>query len=743
MLFKNTIKNINNVHSKLYENLLLEDIEAVKRQYSYIPEEDFYKIIKIDPTYQDGSNSVGKYGKWLLGLYKKDNPLEYGVEEIYGLLSLYNEYKNDRKKEIEKDINKIKSIADLYDAVNNAGEAELSDRQKEREIRNSKDIKKIFEDSRWEIWIPQSFAGSCTLGKGTEWCTAYSENDSYYKEYTSQGPLYIFINKQNPKEKYQLHVESKSFMDKNDYEASLEDILVTDDKLREFVYRDIYGYKVDKNGNFIYDGNNRVPKNATKIIITDSVKYIRDGEFAHYESLQSIDIPNSVTEIRDSSFADCKSLQLINIPDSVTSIGDYAFDGCISLKSINIPNSVTSIGIGAFSGCKSLQSITIPDSVTSIGKHAFLDCTSLKSITIPNSVTYIGRDVFEYCESLQSINIPDSVASIDSFAFHYCKSLQSIVIPNSVITISEGAFLDCKSLQSIVIPDSVTYIGERAFLNCDNLKEVTLENRITIYEDNSFPKHTKVIKKGVNESLKANINEAIKVNDTLNPKLWDLTTNELLPDVENQLMSVVEVFEDYIDIPLNIVDIQLVGSNASFNYADTSDIDLHIIANFELTSTDTAILQALCDAKKTSFNKTYDIRIKGLEVEVYVQDINAGIVSNGIYSLCLDEWVKFPVPITNVAKHDNTIALKKWTDRINQVIVTNNKSEIEDAINILYLIRHNSIAIDGEYGAGNQLFKDIRSAGLLQQLKDALIKSTSDELSLEGFTPGQIVNRLR
>lgn len=589
----------------MYESILLEDIEAVKRQYSYIPEEDFYKIIKIDPTYQDGKNSVGKYGKWLLGLYKKDNPLNYNSEDIYNILNLYNQYKNDRKKEIEKDINKFKSIEDLNDAVNNVDEAELSARQQEKEKRNSKDIKKIFEDNMWEVWVPQSYAGSCTLGKGTEWCTADSRTDDYYYEYTEQGPLYVFINKQNPKEKYQLHVETESFMDEDDDEADLEDVLATDDKLNVFVYKDIYGYKIDNNGNFIYNGKNQVPESATSVIVKQGV---------------------------------------------------------------------TSIGYGAFSNYKSLQSVTIPDSVTFIGN---------------------------------------------------------------------GAFSHCTSLQSIIIPDSVTTISAAAFNGCDDLKEVILENPNTKYEKNTFPEHTQIIKRGVNESLKANINEAIKVNDTLNPKLWDLTTNELLPDVKNQLMSIVEVFENYIDIPLNIVDIQLVGSNASFNYADTSDIDLHIIANFELTSTDTAILQALCDAKKTSFNKTYDIRIKGLEVEVYVQDINAGIVSNGIYSLCLDEWVKFPVPINNVVKHDNTIALKKWTDRINQVIATNNKSEIEDIINTLYLIRHNSIAVDGEYGAGNQLFKDIRSAGLLQQLKDALIKSTSDELSLEGFTSGQIINRLR
>ena len=52
-------------------------------------------------------------------------------------------------------------------------------------------------------------------------------------------------------------------------------------------------------------------------------------------------------------------------------------------------------------------------------------------------------------------------------------------------------------------------------------------------------------------------------------------------------------------------------------------------------------------------------------------------------------------------------------------------------IDMLYLIRKNSIAADGEYGKGNQLFKEIRSVGLLKKLKDAYSDAVSKELSLE------------
>ena len=56
-------------------------------------------------------------------------------------------------------------------------------------------------------------------------------------------------------------------------------------------------------------------------------------------------------------------------------------------------------------------------------------------------------------------------------------------------------------------------------------------------------------------------------------------------------------------------------------------------------------------------------------------------------------------------------------------------------------MRKNSIAVDGEYGKGNQLFKDIRSAGLLDKLKSELNTAISKDLSLEGLSSGQIINR--
>ena len=233
--------------------------------------------------------------------------------------------------------------------------------------------------------------------------------------------------------------------------------------------------------------------------------------------------------------------------------------------------------------------------------------------------------------------------------------------------------------------------------------------------------------------------EEFQVHDVLNPKLWD--KNKLRPEVKNKILEIVTAFEDYIQVPIEIVDVQLVGSNASYNYTDKSDLDVHVIANFEIHGISPTILQLLYDAKKSQFNKNLDISIHGVQIEMYVQDVKSNTVSNGIYSICDDNWIKEPTPITEFSKKDNSKELSKWESVINDACKRQSYQEIVNLTNNLYLMRKNSIAVDGEYGEGNQLFKDIRNKGLLQKLKDNLDKALSKKLTLEGLSSGQIVSR--
>lgn len=441
---------------------LLEDIASTKRQYSHIPEDDFYQIIALDPTFNSDRDSVGKYGKWLLGLYKKDNPLNYSTDDegntITDLLATYDKFKNDRNYQIEKDINKFKSFKDLNNAINSVSSTELSARQKERELRTSKDYKVVYKDKDWTIYVPLSYAGSCTLGKGTSWCTAYSEDDGYYNKYTKQGPLYILINNNDKSEKYQFHFESEQFMDKDDHDIDLHSFI---DKYPEVGKFFNLSNTVIFNGSFGDDSKWETTLDfATNLIIDNNVTEIDDHEFDNMNFI-SVEMADSVVKIGDCAFQFNKNLEHIKLSNSLKSIGYAAFFSC-GLKSIKIPSSVEYIDEEAFASCDSLELASLPDSITIITTSMFYDCSSLNSIKLPSSVTKIDSYAFANCP-LKSIEIPDKVKFIGINAFSECE-FRSIKIPDSVKIIDDSAFLNTP-LIDITIPKSVEHIGINAFGN--------------------------------------------------------------------------------------------------------------------------------------------------------------------------------------------------------------------------------------------------------------------------------------
>lgn len=229
-----------------------------------------------------------------------------------------------------------------------------------------------------------------------------------------------------------------------------------------------------------------------------------------------------------------------------------------------------------------------------------------------------------------------------------------------------------------------------------------------------------------------NLNEKLNIHDELNPRIWTKDA-KLREEVEQKLFEIVDYFVEGLEVPIDVLDAHIVGSNASYNYSKYSDLDLHIIANFELVDAPKEILQAYYNSARASFNKSHDITIHGVNVEIYVEDVKSTTLSNGIYSLFEQKWVKFPKKLTDVPEVDVSREAKKWFGKINKVLEKNDYDSIKNAINQLYLIRKNSLSVDGEYGKGNQIFKEVRNVGLLDELKDNLSKAKSKALSLESL----------
>ena len=68
-------------------------------------------------------------------------------------------------------------------------------------------------------------------------------------------------------------------------------------------------------------------------------------------------------------------------------------------------------------------------------------------------------------------------------------------------------------------------------------------------------------------------------HDKLNPALWQ--GEDLLPDVKSALVKIAEDFKKYIDIPFDVEDLVITGGQVSYYYTKHSDLDLHLVVDFD------------------------------------------------------------------------------------------------------------------------------------------------------------------
>jgi hypothetical protein len=91
------------------------------------------------------------------------------------------------------------------------------------------------EDDTFKVYIARNKGAACELGKGTQWCTSAPGLDFFNQYYKENDPLFVFINKQDPKEKYQFSYGSQQFMNKEDERVDDSVFLQLDELLRYLI----------------------------------------------------------------------------------------------------------------------------------------------------------------------------------------------------------------------------------------------------------------------------------------------------------------------------------------------------------------------------------------------------------------------------------------------------------------------------------------------------------------------------
>ena len=220
------INFLNEGLDKILKNYLTEDIAAIKKYFPDIDDVTLNKLIALDPTFKPGSNSAGTYGKWILKIYSKTKNVPDNITEILANFDKAKRFLPVNKRNIDT-YHSVNELSDMLNTTEQTISKSQQNKMIRKEIRGSNLVKDADYFGRFgdfDIYSPETYAASCKLGQGTTWCTASNSSDSNYKDYTSQGKLYILINYKNPQEKYQIHFETNSFMNKKDIPVSLNQI---------------------------------------------------------------------------------------------------------------------------------------------------------------------------------------------------------------------------------------------------------------------------------------------------------------------------------------------------------------------------------------------------------------------------------------------------------------------------------------------------------------------------------------
>lgn len=220
--------------------------------------------------------------------------------------------------------------------------------------------------------------------------------------------------------------------------------------------------------------------------------------------------------------------------------------------------------------------------------------------------------------------------------------------------------------------------------------------------------------------------------ESLSPDIFeeDNGSFSMKDNIRTKLLEIADKFVEFIGIDFFIDDVHLTGSLSNFNWSEYSDVDLHILVDFndfnDSNKKDSTsmkkIVKEFFDSKKSNWNSEHDIKIKGYDVELYVQDSNEKHLSTGVYSILNNKWIIEPKKGKEFID-DRTIMEKgqEYAELIDSLVKSSESGkdvskDVDDVKTKLKQFRQSGLEKGGEYSYENLTFKLLRRNGYIEKL---------------------------
>ena len=232
--------------------------------------------------------------------------------------------------------------------------------------------------------------------------------------------------------------------------------------------------------------------------------------------------------------------------------------------------------------------------------------------------------------------------------------------------------------------------------------------------------------------------DSFKIKNTLNPEIWP--ESKFNPKVQKNLIKIANGFIKDINLPkgIKIKDIIFTGSLANYNWSKFSDIDLHVVLDFNQFDADPEMIQNYFNSQKTLWNQEHDITIFDYPVELYVQDSHTELVATAVYSVLRNKWIRKPkretfkldkVAIKNKAQ--SFISQLKdirddYKDKQYQSVI----DKVTKAKDKIKQMRKAGLESGGEFSLENLTFKVLRRTPFMDILDSFKAKAYDNLMSL-------------
>ena len=395
--------------------------------------EEFNQLVQADPTTRLNNVDLtaadskelekvkaGKYVQWLIKQYltpkTERQPGENGyerevaqvketfMEDLYKVtddLAKFEKFKGKLPQEM-RDINKLTPDA-LYDAVKDFDLTLATTTKSERKSAQvHPGAKLVFDGPNWRVIEienkgPVGKEAACFYGgnnKETRWCTSTPGTDTWFNRYIKDGPLYVLYKPTDgdispetglPKERYQFHFPSNQYMDKDDRQQDLVQLL--NGPMKEL--KDFFKPEFAKG----------LTTGGEKLVI-DSFNHGAVGKFIGLYGMDDLisTLPDTLKELQIQNRD--KNGVIINIPEEIgrfKNLSMLMFDNCID----RLPESVCSLPKLRFLSLPNNEKLTtIPECIAELPSIYFLNLKNT-NVRLPERVKEKAFDMGDNMWDLQ------------------------------------------------------------------------------------------------------------------------------------------------------------------------------------------------------------------------------------------------------------------------------------------------------------------------------------------------------